>query len=41
MPPLCSQFNGTLEWLKTRLTEEGFGYRTINGSSASLVMDIA
>ena len=28
----CSQFNGTLEWLKTRLTELGFGYRTINGS---------
>ena len=24
----CSQFNGTLEWLKTRLTEEGFGFRT-------------
>jgi hypothetical protein len=29
---LFSQFNGTLEWLKTRLTEEGFGFRT----SASL-----
>ncbi len=27
-----SQFNSTLEWLKTRLTEEGFGYRTISGS---------
>jgi SNF2 family DNA or RNA helicase len=27
-----SQFIGTLEWLKSRLPEEGFGYRTISGS---------
>jgi SNF2 family DNA or RNA helicase len=27
-----SQFIGTLEWLKTRLPEEGFSYRTISGS---------
>ncbi|GAX72705.1 hypothetical protein CEUSTIGMA_g161.t1 [Chlamydomonas eustigma] len=27
-----SQYNTTLEWLKTRLTDEGFGFRTINGS---------
>lgn len=29
---IFSQYTGTLEWLKTRLTEEGFGYRTISGS---------
>jgi hypothetical protein len=27
-----SQFMTTIEWLKTRLTEEGFGYRFISGS---------
>ena len=27
-----SQYTGTLDWLKTRLTEEGFTYRTISGS---------
>ena len=27
-----SQFIGTLEWLKSRLPDEGFGYRTISGS---------
>lgn len=27
-----SQYNTTLEWLKKRLSEEGFGYRTISGS---------
>jgi len=29
---IFSQYTGTLEWLKTRLSEEGFGYRTISGS---------
>jgi SNF2 family DNA or RNA helicase len=27
-----SQYSNTLEWLKQRLPEEGFGYRTITGS---------
>ncbi|KAK9830036.1 hypothetical protein WJX72_009324 [[Myrmecia] bisecta] len=27
-----SQYVSTIEWLKTRLTEEGFGYRYISGS---------
>ena len=27
-----SQFVGTLEWLKVKLQEQGFGYRTISGS---------
>lgn len=27
-----SQFSNTLEWLKTKLTEEGFGYQTVSGS---------
>lgn len=26
-----TQFTQTLAWLKTRLTQEGFGYRTITG----------
>ena len=30
--PSPPQYNTTLEWLKLRLTEEGFGYRTISGS---------
>mmetsp|Transcript_50887 Transcript_50887/g.94823 ORF Transcript_50887/g.94823 Transcript_50887/m.94823 type:complete len:919 (+) Transcript_50887:66-2822(+) len=29
---IFSQFIGTLEWLKIRLAEEGFGYRTVCGS---------
>jgi hypothetical protein len=29
---IFSQFSSTIEFLKTRLTEEGFGYRTIDGS---------
>ncbi|KAG1670539.1 hypothetical protein FOA52_015404 [Chlamydomonas sp. UWO 241] len=29
-----SQYTTTLDWLKQRLTEEGFGYRTISGSMA-------
>lgn len=29
---MFSQFISTLEWLKTRLMEEGFSYRTISGS---------
>lgn len=29
---IFSQFSNTVEWLKKRLTEEGFGYRTISGS---------
>ena len=27
-----SQFVSTLDWLKVRLEEQGFGYRTITGS---------
>ena len=27
-----SQFVSTIEWLKVRLDEQGFGYRTISGS---------
>ena len=27
-----SQFVGTVEWLKVKLQEQGFGYRTISGS---------
>jgi superfamily II DNA/RNA helicase len=27
-----SQYSNTLDWLKQRLPEEGFGYRTITGS---------
>ena len=27
-----SQFASTIEWLKVRLQEQGFGYRTISGS---------
>ena len=27
-----SQFTSTIDWLKGRLTEHGFGYRTISGS---------
>jgi len=27
-----SQFVGTIEWLKVKLEEQGFGYRTISGS---------
>ena len=27
-----SQFVGTIEWLKGKLREHGFGYRTISGS---------
>ena len=27
-----SQFVGTVEWLKVKLEEQGFGYRTISGS---------
>jgi SNF2 family DNA or RNA helicase len=27
-----SQYTNTLDWLKQRLPEEGFGYRTITGS---------
>ena len=27
-----SQYVSTIEWLKTKLTEEGFGYRYISGS---------
>ena len=29
---MFSQYSNTLEWLKQRLPEEGFGYRTITGS---------
>lgn len=29
-----SQYNSTLEWLKRRLPEEGFSFRTITGSMA-------
>eukprot|EP00887_Chlorella_sp_A99_P003475 scaffold7.g3475.t1 len=29
---IFSQYVSTIEWLKTRLTEEGFGYRYISGS---------
>ena len=29
---IFTQFNSTLEWLSTRLTQEGYGYRTISGS---------
>lgn len=29
---MFSQYSSTLEWLKQRLPEEGFGYRTITGS---------
>ena len=27
-----SQFASTIEWLKVKLQEQGFGYRTISGS---------
>ena len=27
-----SQFASTIEWLKVKLKEQGFGYRTISGS---------
>ena len=27
-----SQFVSTIDWLKVRLEEQGFGYRTISGS---------
>ncbi len=27
-----SQFVSTIEWLKVKLAEQGFGYRTISGS---------
>ena len=29
---IFTQFNATLEWLMARLTQEGYGYRTISGS---------
>ena len=29
---IFTQFNGTLNWLATRLQQEGYGYRTISGS---------
>lgn len=29
---MFSQYSNTLDWLKQRLPEEGFGYRTITGS---------
>lgn len=29
---IFTQFNSTLEWLKHRLMQEGYGYRTISGS---------
>ena len=29
---IFSQFNSTLEWLATRLVENGFSYRSISGS---------
>ena len=29
---IFTQFNSTLEWLMSRLTQEGYGYRTISGS---------
>ena len=29
---IFTQFNATLEWLMLRLTQEGYGYRTISGS---------
>lgn len=29
-----SQYNSTLDWLKTRLPQEGFSFRTITGSMA-------
>lgn len=29
---IFTQFSSTLEWLMSRLTEEGYGYRTISGS---------
>ena len=29
---IFTQFNSTLEWLMARLTQEGYGYRTISGS---------
>ena len=31
-PPTVYPCSTTLDWLKLRLTEEGFGYRTISGS---------
>lgn len=29
---IFTQFSGTLAWLADRLTQEGYGYRTISGS---------